>query len=174
MNTAQLDCFLAVAETLNFARAAEKLNVTQPAVTQQIQSLEQELNVKLFKRTTRKVEITQAGTAFIDDAKTILHISTRAKRRYENPEHNKWLFFTIGCHTYAEMYSLCNPLKNMAENYPTFHPIFHVVPFEHLYQLLENEDVDVILTFEDKAAKKDYMTYRELAKAQVIGVMRCP
>ena len=44
--------FLAVAETLSFARAAESLHVTQPAVTQQIHSLEKELNVKLFKRTT--------------------------------------------------------------------------------------------------------------------------
>ena len=49
MNTFQLTCFLAVAETLSFARAAEQLHVTQPAVTQQIKSLEKELNVKLFR-----------------------------------------------------------------------------------------------------------------------------
>lgn len=55
MTTMQLDCFLIVAETLNFAAAAEKLNVTQPAVTQQIHALEKELNVKLFHRTTRTV-----------------------------------------------------------------------------------------------------------------------
>ena len=46
MNTIQLTCFLAVAETLNFARAAEQLNITQPAVTHQIRSLETELNTK--------------------------------------------------------------------------------------------------------------------------------
>ena len=57
MNTFQLSCFIRVAETLNFARAAEQLHVTQPAVTQQIQSLEKELNVKLFKRNTRTVKI---------------------------------------------------------------------------------------------------------------------
>ena len=55
MNTFQLTCFMAVAETLNFARAAERLNITQPAVTHQIRSLEEELEVKLFKRTTRLV-----------------------------------------------------------------------------------------------------------------------
>lgn len=48
MNTTQLLCFLTVAETLNFARAAEQLHVTQPAVTQQIHSLETELNLHLF------------------------------------------------------------------------------------------------------------------------------
>ena len=45
MNTVQLSCFLAVVETLNFARAAEQLHVTQPAVTQQIHTLERELGV---------------------------------------------------------------------------------------------------------------------------------
>ena len=63
MNTFQLSCFLQVAETLNFARAAEILHVTQPAVTQQIRSLEKELGVPLFHRTTRSVKLTQARAA---------------------------------------------------------------------------------------------------------------
>ena len=50
MNTFQISCFLAVAEHLNFARAAEQLHVTQPAVTQQIHSLEKKLGVSLFAR----------------------------------------------------------------------------------------------------------------------------
>ena len=53
MNTIQLECFLAVSENLNFARAAEQLHITQPAVTHQIHSLETELNTRLFVRTTR-------------------------------------------------------------------------------------------------------------------------
>ena len=61
MNTFQLHCFLTVAEHLNFARAAQQLNVTQPAVTHQIRTLEAELNVKLFRRTTRTVNLTPAG-----------------------------------------------------------------------------------------------------------------
>ena len=68
MNTFQLTCFMTVAETLNFARAAERLNITQPAVTHQIRSLEEELEVKLFKRTTRLVELTPSGYLFINDA----------------------------------------------------------------------------------------------------------
>ena len=59
MNTTQLECFLAVAEHLNFARASEDLHITQPAVTHQINSLENEFNVKFFRRTTRSVELTQ-------------------------------------------------------------------------------------------------------------------
>ncbi len=55
MNTFQLTCFLTLSETLNFAKTAEQLSVTQPAVTHQIQSLEAELGVRLFTRSTRSV-----------------------------------------------------------------------------------------------------------------------
>ena len=86
MTTMQLDCFLLVAETLNFAAAADRLHVTQPAVTQQIHSLEKELNVKLFKRTTRTVKLTPEGYVFLNDAKSIQHIIGHAKKRFEEPE----------------------------------------------------------------------------------------
>ena len=55
MNTTQLECFVTVAENLNFARAASILHITQPAVTHQIVSLEGELDAKLFIRTTRSL-----------------------------------------------------------------------------------------------------------------------
>lgn len=58
MNLFQLECFLAVASHLNFARAAEQLHVTQPTVSHQIRSLEKELGVSLFTRSTRSVALT--------------------------------------------------------------------------------------------------------------------
>ena len=80
MNTFQLSCFLAVAETLSFARAAEQLHVTQPAVTQQIHSLEKELDAVLFRRTTRSVKLTPEGAAFFSDARQIVALTERAPR----------------------------------------------------------------------------------------------
>lgn len=97
MNTFQLECFLAVAENLNFARAAEQLNITQPAVTHQIRSLEQELNTKLFHRTTRSVSLTSAGILLMDDARQILQISLRAKNRFRMPSGQNVLPFPIAC-----------------------------------------------------------------------------
>ena len=61
-----------------------QLHVTQPAVTQQIQSLEKELNVKLFIRTTRTVRLTEEGKVFLNDARELGAISNRAKKRFEN------------------------------------------------------------------------------------------
>ena len=90
MNTFQISCFLAVAEHLNFARAAEQLHVTQPAVTQQIHSLEKELGVSLFARTTRSVRLTQEGRLFLQDARQLFHLATRAKARFQNASTWRW------------------------------------------------------------------------------------
>ena len=64
MNHRQLDCFLTVAETLNFSQAAKQLYLSQAAVSQQIQSLEKELGFPLFVRTRHQVELTEAGRYF--------------------------------------------------------------------------------------------------------------
>ena len=58
MRTAQLEYFVAVAETLSFTRASELCHVAQPAISQQIQSLEKELGFSLFVRSTKGVELT--------------------------------------------------------------------------------------------------------------------
>ncbi|HBR08490.1 MAG TPA: hypothetical protein DD735_06280 [Clostridiales bacterium] len=64
MNERQITCFLAVRKHLNFSAAAVELFITQPALTYQIRSLENELGVKLFDRTTTSVSLTEASLAF--------------------------------------------------------------------------------------------------------------
>lgn len=72
MNTQQLESFIQVAENLNFARAAEVLQITQSAVSRQIHSLEDELGTKLLHRSTRTVTLTPAGLSFLEDAKQVM------------------------------------------------------------------------------------------------------
>ena len=72
MNTVQLECFVTVAEHLNFSKASRVLKITQPAVSHQIQTLEEELDVKLFNRTSKSVTLTQEGISFFADAQLIL------------------------------------------------------------------------------------------------------
>ena len=86
MNTFQLECFLAVAENLSFARAAQQLHITQPAVTQQIKALEKELNAKLFARSTRSVKLTREGAVFLYDSRHILSIARRMTDRFAAAE----------------------------------------------------------------------------------------
>jgi DNA-binding transcriptional LysR family regulator len=72
MEFRQLRYFVAVAEELNFGKAAERLYMTQPALSKQIQTLEKKLEIELFKRTKREVQLTQAGQVFLEQAKRLL------------------------------------------------------------------------------------------------------
>lgn len=72
MNLTHLEYVLAVAKYRKFSTAAESLYISQPSLSQQVSGLEQELGVKLFTRTTRNVQITEAGQAFIEKAGQII------------------------------------------------------------------------------------------------------
>lgn len=70
--------FVVLAEELHFRRAAEKLNITQPPLSNAIKALEEELQVQLLIRNSKRVELTQAGNAFLEEARPILDRIARA------------------------------------------------------------------------------------------------
>jgi len=77
----KLRYFVAVAEHLNFGRAAEQLCIAQPVLSRQIRALEQELKVMLFVRGNRGTELTAAGQALLEDARHLLPAADGARRR---------------------------------------------------------------------------------------------
>ena len=77
MRLRQLEYFVAVAEERHFGRAAERLRVAQPGVSQQIKILERSLGAKLFIRGSDGVRLTEAGGALLDHARLVLELADR-------------------------------------------------------------------------------------------------
>lgn len=172
MNFFQLTCFVTVARTLNFARAAEELSVTQPAVTHQIHTLESELEVKLFRRTTRTVELTTDGFLFLDDARKLLAISEHAKARMLHSKRQAAQVFSIGAHSYEALMLLPDILRAMRVEYPDLHPRLQIVPPAMSSRILEEEQIDVILGFQEAMDRKFSGAYKEIKKIPLFCV--CP
>ena len=84
MELRQLQTFVAVAELRHFARAADRCNLSQPAVSHQIRLLEEQLGARLLNRDGRRVSLTVAGELFVEDARRILAAVDRARERVQN------------------------------------------------------------------------------------------
>lgn len=81
MDLRQLKYFVVLAEELNFIRAAERLHISQPALTRQIQQLEADLGAQLLTRATRGVSLTTAGVTLLEDGRRILGLTQMARER---------------------------------------------------------------------------------------------
>jgi DNA-binding transcriptional LysR family regulator len=96
MELRQLRSFLSIAETLHFGRTAELIHLSQPALSHQIRSLEEEVGVRLFERNRRKTTLTAAGLAFRDDVAATLSQLEQAIRRARLAASGKLGLLRIG------------------------------------------------------------------------------
>ena len=89
----RMETFLAVCRYMNFTRAAEKLNITQPAVSQHIRFLEKHYNTKLFRYEGKKLELTEAGEILKNASLTMMHDETAMQdemKRAGESEELRW------------------------------------------------------------------------------------
>ncbi len=172
MNLFQLECFLAVAGNLNFARAAEQMNITQPSITHQIQTLENELTVKLFHRSTRSVELTIEGRIFLTDAQNIVSMSRNAIGRFEQKDSLEILDLSIGYYQLAGFPIPPEVLRDLSHKYPGLHPHFHTLPDSQLLARVEDGSLDIAIKLKDHGKGKNTLTYKELGRLSFACVMR--
>lgn len=118
MELRHLHYFVAVAEELHFGRAAERLHIAQPPLSQQIRSLEEELGVQLFYRTKRHVELTEVGQVFLQEARRTLAQAEQAvvaAQRAGRGELGRLVVSFVGSAVYE---ILPVTLRNFHERFP--------------------------------------------------------
>lgn len=167
MNTVQLECFVTVAEHLNFSKASRVLKITQPAVSHQIQTLEEELGVKLFNRTSKSVTLTQEGISFFADAQLILKTAISAKERLG--KHERFIPFELGCHNYTEMNLFPPILKELSQEFPLLRPSIRMIPFPSILGMVENTQLMAALGIK-YGQNASSLWYRELSCAPMACV----
>lgn len=121
MEFRQLAYFEVIAEESHFGRASERLRVAQPALTRQIQQLERELGVQLFDRAHRRIRLTEAGQAFLEEARRLLAGAEQAKdaaRRAARGETGRLTVAFVGSAMYGPLPLI---LRAFRERFPAVH-----------------------------------------------------
>jgi len=118
MELRHLRYFVAVATELHFGRAARKLHISQPPLSQQIRALETELGVTLLNRTRRHVSLTRAGVAFLQDAREILDRSEQAVLTARRAERGEIGELAVGFISVADYNLLPLVLREFRRRYP--------------------------------------------------------
>jgi DNA-binding transcriptional LysR family regulator len=117
MELRHLRYLVAVAEELHFGRAALRLNISQPPLSQQIRQLEEEIGVKLFERTKREVRLTEAGKRIVDEAQVVLgnvdHLLNVASRAGEGAIGHLSIGAPAGINQF-----MVEPLRVFGQRYP--------------------------------------------------------
>jgi DNA-binding transcriptional LysR family regulator len=140
MEIRQLKYFLAVANHRHFTEAAQALHVSQPALSQQIRLLEEEIGVRLLERTNRSVELTPAGIAFRDRARVALHEADEAIAAARMVMLGEGGNLDIGYVTTATLVILPAILNAFSTRYPNVQVIlYELSPGDQIAALLDNK-----------------------------------
>jgi DNA-binding transcriptional LysR family regulator len=118
MDLRSLRYFVAVAEELNFSRAAGRMYLSQPALSQQIRKLERELGVSLFRRTRNQVELTEAGRVLLSGARRVLVLVEQTARGVREVGGAEAHHLRVGFPEYANYTPVADALQTFRRRYP--------------------------------------------------------
>jgi DNA-binding transcriptional LysR family regulator len=169
MDVRQLRSFIAVAEELNFSRAASRLNISQPSLSQQIRVLETTVRVPLLWRTSRQVELTAAGRAFLEDARATLRqmesAVSAAKVEAARSAENLRLGFVD-----SAVYGILPPLiRAYRDRHPNVHLSLRGMPSLQQIEALAAGQLDVGLLYPE-AATAD-IAFKQLRRERILLAM---
>jgi DNA-binding transcriptional LysR family regulator len=146
INLSELRVFVTAAEEGNFSRAAERLQLSQSAISQNIQAIEKEYGVELFVRRGRTVELSEAGHAILPLARDVLHSSSKFEDAMQNANKQISGELLIGCSTSSGRYLMPSLLSQFQQQFPSVRSRIRVLPREGVLDQLLNEMVPLGVT----------------------------
>ena len=163
MNLSQLRYVKAVAETGSFTLAAERCYVTQPTLSNGISQLENELEDRLFKRTTRSVSLTPFGEHILPFIDNILHANDDLIRETRNFVHPSRTAIRIGTSPLINSAWLSSMLEKFRGTYPEVEVILHEQNMADLYRMLDEGLLDFVFGVADtcKSSWRNAFLYKE-------------
>jgi DNA-binding transcriptional LysR family regulator len=158
MEIRQLEAFVAVAEELNFTRAAARLYVAQSGLSATVRSLEKELRAPLFVRSTRRVDLTPAGAALLGEARRTLASARAAADAVASVEGLQRGTLTLGIMQASSLFDLGGLLARFRATYPGIRLKLHQASSAELARLLRDGTLDMTFATVDEPAS-DIVTF---------------
>ncbi len=146
MELRQLRYFTALAEELNFTRAAERLHISQPPLSAQIAQLEAELGVKLFERNSRRVNLTDAGAAFLRDVRVIQARLKEATQRVQDIHSGLAGRIEIGVSGSHFLGPLPECIGRLAQTYPDIDVVLNEMAPNDQLDALREQRIDISIS----------------------------
>lgn len=146
LNFNHLAIFLAVAETGNLTRAAERLHISQPAVSKQLRELEKSLGMALFHRLSKGVRLTEGGEVLLDYARRIFALESEAERALNELRNLERGQLTIGASTTIGVYLLPEICTLFRARFPGIELNLEIANTQHIQNLLLQNELDLGLT----------------------------
>lgn len=166
----ELQAFVAVAERSSFKQAAEDLFLSQPALSRRIEKLEGTLGVKLFERTTRRVQLTNTGRVFLSNVRTALDELEGAILGVSDLAAHRTGIVTLACVPSAVHYFLPAVLKNFTERFPKIRVRIHDESAQDVLNLILAGEADFGINF--AGAEDPEIDFRPIYKESYVLAMR--
>ncbi|MEV6476058.1 LysR family transcriptional regulator [Streptomyces sp. NPDC051657] len=171
MELQQMRYVIAVAETNNFTRAAQRCLVVQSALSHQIARLEKELGARLFERTSRRVRLTPAGAAFLPAARQCLDAAERAAAEVAAAVGEVRGRLTVGLIPTVAAVDLPSVLKDFHRRHPKARVSLSVGASEDLVDQVREGEIEVAFLGIPVTARPRGVHARELARERLIAVV---
>ncbi len=156
LDTHQLHVFLVAAETLSFTEAARRLHMSQPSVSQHIQTLERHFDKELFIRAGRSIVLTDAGRALLPMARDIVNQSVNIEETMRSLDGEVHGHLLVGCSTTPGKYILPHLLARFHARFPKVKVSCHVAPQEQAVEMLCANEIHFSM------ASAPYLTCRDV------------